>query len=147
MANPKKRLGTGLEKRIVADARAAGKRANKQPLSGVLNDYPNDAVVEDILVEAKVRAVRLDAKGKRIISIDLDWLDGVLKNAAKNGFETGIVVIRPKNSERLLTLMLFSSFLEMLKGGGGEVGRGDSGMPSVRESEATKPVLQTSLQQ
>lgn len=132
MANPKKKLGTALEKRIEADAKAAGLKATKQPLSGVLKDYPNDVVVEDILVEAKVRAVRLNAKGARIVAIDLDWLDGVMKNAAKAGFRGAVVVIRPKNSERLLTLMLFSSFLDMLKEV--EAVGENSSVPSVREN-------------
>lgn len=109
-----KQLGRNLEHAVVAAAKASGHKAHRQPMSGRIASMPSDVVIDNLLVEAKVRAVRLDAKGARILSIDLDWLDGVLKNAEKHGFEAGIVVVRPKGSARLLCLVELPYFLGKL---------------------------------
>lgn len=99
---------------MVKKARAKGLKATKQPLSGILPDYPNDVVIENGLYEVKRRVVRLNAKGARILSLDLDWLDGVQKNAKREGFEGAAVFVRPANSPRLLVLVEDDFFLQLL---------------------------------
>lgn len=99
---------------MVTKARAKGLTARKQPLSGVLSEYPNDVVIENTLIEVKRRVTRLNAKGARILSLDLDWLDGVQRNAKREGFEGAAVFIRPANSARLLVLVEDDFFLRLL---------------------------------
>jgi hypothetical protein len=115
VSNQRKALGTALETRLVKVARALGLRASRQPLSGALKDYPGDVVVEEGLVEAKVRSVRLNARGERILSIDLGWLEKVEAEAKRAGFEWSAVIVRPKNSPRLLCLIDADLLLELLR--------------------------------
>lgn len=114
MPNQRKNLGRSLEHKVVEEAKARGLKARRQPLSGILADFPNDAEVGDRLVEAKVRAAKLDSKGARFIRIDLDWLTGVIENARKNGYRQGIVVVRPKGSQQLLVLTELDDYLGLL---------------------------------
>lgn len=114
MTTKQKTNGTAAEKTVVKKARAKGLQAKKQPLSGVLPDYPNDVVIENALIEVKRRVTKLNAKGARILSLDLDWLDGVQKNAKREGFEGAAVFVRPANSARLLVLVEDDFFLELL---------------------------------
>ena len=65
MTSQKKALGTGLENLTVKKAQARGLRAKKQPLSGAIKGLPNDVVIDErVLVECKVRAVKLNPKGR-----------------------------------------------------------------------------------
>lgn len=115
MPNRNKQLGTSTEHAIVEKAKASGLRARRQPLSGVLEDFPNDVEIEQTLVEAKVRSTKLSAKGARMLSIDLEWLKGVEAHAAKAGYEHAVVVVRPKGSHRLLLLTDLDDYLSLLK--------------------------------
>jgi hypothetical protein len=71
---------------------------------------------ERALVECKVRAVKLNPKGARIISLDLDWLSKVTTNAAAFGFDLGAVIFRPKGSPKLYAVMDADDLLELLSG-------------------------------
>jgi hypothetical protein len=113
--NPRKQLGTALENRVVAKAKEKGLRARRQPLSGVLKDFPNDVEIERLLGECKVRTTKLDAKGAKILSIDLDWLDGVRANAARMGYESAAVFVRPKGSERILAMLDLDTLYDLLR--------------------------------
>ena len=114
MPNTRKQLGTSLEYAVVEKAKAKGLRSRRQPLSGVLKDFPNDVEIERLLVECKVRSARLDAKGRKTITLDLDWLHGVVGNAERAGYAAGIVVVRPKGSQRLYVLADFDTYLDTL---------------------------------
>lgn len=109
MTTQRKALGKALEKKV---ARLGDGKV--QPLSGVLADYPNDVALEHALVECKVRSVHLDAKGKRILSIDLDWLAKVQANAKKEDFDFGMVAVRPKGSPKVYALLDLTDLLELL---------------------------------
>jgi Holliday junction resolvase len=119
MTSQKKLLGTALENQLVKKATNRGLRAKKQPLSGALKDQPNDVVIESnldrVLAECKVRAVKIDAKGTRIISLDLDWLSKVTRNAAAFGFDAGVVVFRPKGSPKLYGVLNLDVLLALLQ--------------------------------
>jgi hypothetical protein len=126
MRNNNKRLGSGLEDRVVERASKAGLEARKQPGSGVYKEYPSDAVVENILVECKVRSSSLDAKGNTNIHINLDWLRKAQKEASEAGFEGAVVVVNPKGSTRPLALVDLNFLIQLLvevrlKSGGGLV--------------------------
>lgn len=117
MANRVKQLGLALEARIVKRAQKAGLRAKQQPGSGVFKEHPHDVVLdEDILVEAKVRSVRITQKGARMLTLDLDWLRRVQADAAKAGFRAGIVIVNGKGESRPLVLADLDFVLELLKG-------------------------------
>lgn len=73
MPTPKRALGNSLERHIVAKTTAAGVKAQRQPRSGELVAFPADAVVANLLVEAKVRSARRDAKGRNIRSLNVGW--------------------------------------------------------------------------
>lgn len=90
-----------------------GLTAHKQPLSGMLADYPGDAVIEDYLIECKVRAASL-AGGRTGVRVEYGWLFKVLKEAQTAGYRTGIVVVRPKGSQRKFILMDFDDALELI---------------------------------
>jgi hypothetical protein len=126
MPNPRKRLGSDLERKVVADAQARKLKAKKQPLSGALPDEPNDAVIEGLLVECKVRKAEFNAAGEKHITIEVDWLDKALKNAKKAGYRSAVVVFRQKNSSRLLCIQLFSDFLAGLEERRGVLTRDDT---------------------
>lgn len=84
-----------------------GRRAKRQPLSGALASDPGDVVIDErLLAECKVRSVHLDARGRRILSIDYDWLLDVTAKAKRAGFDGGaLVTIRPKGSKNILALV------------------------------------------
>lgn len=114
MPNKAKALGTSLERNVVERAKSKGLRSRKQPLSGVLEAFPNDVEVDRLLVECKVRTVALNAKGAKCLTFELDWLRGVQKNAEREGYEAGVVVMRPKGSSSLLVIAPFDYFLGQL---------------------------------
>lgn len=119
MTTQKRSLGNSLERTLVERAQRAGVPAKRQPRSGELAEFPADAVVANLLVEAKVRSARLDAKGSKILSLDMTWLDKVEKLAAKSG-QRGLVVARMKGSPKLLAVLDFELFLSFLRGLDGE---------------------------
>ncbi len=109
MSNPNKTLGTGLENRVVERAKAKGLTAHRQPLSGVLKDYPNDVAVQldsgtTLLGECKVRSTHPSYNQMQ------DWLENAQINAKRAGFEGAFLVYNPKGSRTprvLLDLDLF----------------------------------------
>ena len=114
MANQRKTLGTSLENRIVLKAGEHGLKAHRQPGSGVFKDHPHDAVVEDILVEAKVRSTPKDAPEKGV-RIDFAWLSRVRADARKAGFREGIVVVNQKGSTSPMVLCTLDFLLSLLQ--------------------------------
>lgn len=117
LGNNKKRLGKSLEKKVVEVAREEGLEASLQPLSGQLKEFPGDAVVEDILIECKVRSAQIDTNGAKIIRIDIDWLHKVLRESARTNKRDGIVVIKPKHSQILYVLCELRNYMKLLKQG------------------------------
>jgi hypothetical protein len=79
-----------------------------------MKEFPSDVVIERILVECKVRAAKVVARGKRIISFDLEWLNKVIDNAAQHGFEMGVVIFRPKGSPKRYVVLEEEAFLDLL---------------------------------
>ncbi len=69
---------------------------------------------ERVLVECKVRAVKLNPKGQRIISIDLEWLNKVTANAADKDFDFGVVLFRPKGSPKVYAVLDADVLLDTL---------------------------------
>jgi Holliday junction resolvase len=114
MPSANKQLGSAFESRVVKRASEKGLKARKQPGSGVYAGLPNDVVIENLLVECKVRSASLTAKGEKRLTIDLDWLRGVQTAATREGFRDGIVVINPKGSARPLVLCDYEFWLELL---------------------------------
>ena len=121
MTNRNKTLGTGLENRVVAKALAAGLTAHKQPLSGVLKEYPNDVVVEyednhhrshGLLGECKVRSTHPSYTEMQ------EWLEKAQTNAKRVGLEGAFLTYNVKGSRTprvLLDLDLFFSLLSSTK--------------------------------
>ncbi len=108
-----KSLGDSLENAVVEKARKAGKTAKKQPYSGATLKAQGDVVVNSTLVECKVRAPEIVA-GEKSFRFQLEWFDKVRIQAAAQGYERGVVVIRQKHSGKMMVLLDFDEFLEML---------------------------------
>lgn len=115
MTSRQKRLGSSLEKAIVKQAKEAGLEARLQPLSGMMKDLPNDAVVDDVLLECKVRAPLLSSSNEKSFRIDLGWLQKVSGNASKHGFRFGAVVFRLKGSQQKYVAMRYDDLLQLLR--------------------------------
>lgn len=115
MTNKRKALGNGLEQRVVDRARYTGLDAHKQPMSGQLKEYPNDAVIEKTLVECKARTAQIDAKGQRYLRVDLEWLRDVEAHAKESGFEGGVLVVNAKYSSTPKVLIDLEFFLKLMK--------------------------------
>lgn len=113
MSNQKKALGTGLENRVVERARAKGLEAKKQPLSGVLKDYPHDCVIEGVLVECKVRSPQIDAKGQQYIRLNIDWLLQTIKDAEAHGFDSAVLVVNAKGSREPMVMLRYNDYLTL----------------------------------
>ena len=120
MSNPRKALGHRAEVQIAERAEQAGIKAQVQPLSGILTDFPNDVVLHMpeaiILVESKVRSATVSG-GEKHITVNLDWLKGVLANALRRGMDYGIVVFRTKRSSDFYVLMRYEDYLRLHKKG------------------------------
>lgn len=120
MSNPRKALGRRAEKQIAEKAVEAGLRSSVQPLSGILSEFPNDVVIQarelgvQVLVEAKVRTAQIHG-GEKHITINLDWLKGVVSNALRMGMAYGSVVFRAKGSSDFYVLMRYEDFLWLHK--------------------------------
>jgi hypothetical protein len=109
-----RQLGNSQEARIVKRATAAGVPARRQPRSGELAEYPADAVVGGLLVEGKVRAHTLNARGEKVLSINLDWYNKVREQASKAGFREGVLVVAMKGSKHMQVVVDFDFFLSLL---------------------------------
>jgi hypothetical protein len=108
MSSKEKALGTGLENRVVTRAQKLGLEAHKQPGSGVYDGYPNDAVIEDILVECKVRSRHPNFSEMQ------EWLEGCQDNAKRKKMRDGILVYNVKGSRTPRVLCDLDLFLTLL---------------------------------
>lgn len=95
-----KDLGRSLENRIAEKAREKGLPAKRHFMSGMNKDEPGDGHIDDVLYEAKVRSVHQTARGEKSLTIPLDALRQVQKQALDNHYEQGILVVNPKSSSR-----------------------------------------------
>lgn len=112
MSNPRKALGSGLERRVVDRAKAHGLVAHKQPLSGSLRAYPNDVVVQldngdALLGECKVRS-RHPAYSEM-----QEWLEGCQDNAKREHYEGAFLVYNVKGSRTPRVLLDLDLFLRL----------------------------------
>jgi Holliday junction resolvase len=121
MTNARKALGKSLEVKVAEKAVEAGFEAQVQPLSGILNDYPNDVLLTTpVLVvsfEAKVRQAEISG-GEKYITINLDWLKKCITNLARLSThlpKIGVVAFRAKRSQDLYVLMRYEDFLRILE--------------------------------
>lgn len=115
MPNRNKQLGTGLENRVVEKARGAGLDSRKQPLSGVIKDFPADVVIERVLAECKVRTAQIDAKGQRYVKLDMDWKEKVDTQASDHGFEAAVVVVNAKGSRNPQVIVSLDFLLKLMR--------------------------------
>ncbi len=97
------------------EAQQAGLSAERQPLSGVLERFPNDAFIEFALVECKVRTAELSFDGRKFFSFDLSWLKNVVANAAKNNFRMGVVVFASKHSQDKYVALRYEDFISLVQ--------------------------------
>ena len=113
-----KDLGTALERRIAKRAQSLGLTARRQPGSGAWPEYPHDVVIlldgERLLVEAKVRSVRLSQKGRRSLPIDLAWYDSVRADARRLGYTEGVLIVNAKGSREPLVVCDLAYWLGVL---------------------------------
>lgn len=114
MTSKAKALGTALENRAVNRAREKGLKAARQPMSGMLKDFPHDVVIEKLLVECKVRSASISPKGQKTLRLSMDWLRSVQASALKNGFAQGIVIVNEKSSQRPFVMVDLDFFLDLL---------------------------------
>ena len=106
--------GTRFENDIVDRAQKAGLTASRQPGSGVYKAFPSDAVIENTLIEAKVRSPLPEIPGGlAAVRVEYQWLNKVIANARKN-HELGAVVVRPKGQQKCMVLLDFDDFLALL---------------------------------
>lgn len=118
MTSQPKALGSSLERRVVKRATAKGLRAKKQPLSGVLADFPHDVVIERLLVECKVRSTHTTMKGETQFTIPIAALREVQDAARKSkDFDQGILVVNPKGSSNPFVVCDLDWFLTLLTRG------------------------------
>lgn len=108
MSARSKQLGTAFEQRVVEKARAVGLPAKRQKGSGIYADEPNDAVVDDWLIECKVRS------GEHLLTIDLDWLEKARLNAARVGLRDAALVVNRKYGTAPFVVLDLGSFLALL---------------------------------
>jgi hypothetical protein len=114
MGNKNKIKGTRLENRIVVMAQNYGLSARKQPLSGQLSMYPEDCVVENVLIQSKAGYTRQSKEGQRYFSFDFDWLKRVCQSAESKNFEMGAVAFRPNGTNQIIISMQYEDFLNLL---------------------------------
>jgi hypothetical protein len=116
--NQKKNLGTAFENRVVKTAEMAGLSAERQPLSGVLKQFPNDVTLGGgrwkVLAECKVRTAELSFDGQKHFPFNLDWLKGVMGNAQRMGYRMGAVVFASKHSQDKYVVLTLDDFLSLL---------------------------------
>lgn len=124
MSNKARALGNAGEAGIVRRAIAAGLKAVRQPMSGMLKDYPADVVIEAgerrVLGESKVRSLHIHPSGKRTWTIDFDWLRKVMKEAKQPDSEGrvyhhGALFVRPKGSSEQFVMVSEEVYFELLR--------------------------------
>lgn len=118
MTSKAKKLGTGLEDRLVRKSLEKNLPAQKQPGSGVYQKFKNDVVLGDterVLAECKVRSVEIDAQGQRTFRVDMGWWRGVQKNAAADGYSSAALVMNAKYSDQPMALIPLEDYLELLR--------------------------------
>lgn len=102
MTNQRRQLGNAGERGVVERAIAAGLKAFRQPMSGQLKDFPADLQLSSpqikVLGESKVRSLSLSPRGKRSLTLDLDWLRKVVREARAHNFDHAALFVRPKGS-------------------------------------------------
>jgi hypothetical protein len=95
---------------VVKRAQARNLKAEKQPGSGVYQDFPNDVVVHGLLGECKVRSSHPS------LALLLIWLAGAEENAKKHGFPGAFLVYNQKGSKAPRVLLDLDLFLDLLAG-------------------------------
>lgn len=126
MTNPKRQLGNAGEAGIVKRAIEAGLHAMRQPMSGMLRDYPADLTLDNghlrVLGESKVRSLKVTPSGKRTWTIDFEWLRKVMREAVSakpdergRSFDHGALFVRPKGSEDRFVLIDEATYFRLLK--------------------------------
>lgn len=124
MSNKARSLGNAGEQGIVRRAIKAGLRAMRQPMSGMLKDYPADVVIEAgerrVLGESKVRALHVSPSGKKTWTIDFDWLRKVMREAQQPDSEGrvyhhGALFVRPKGSSEQFVLLAEADYFDLLR--------------------------------
>ena len=114
MSNPNKRKGSGMEDRVVREAKKRELDARKQPGSGIYANYPSDVVVEQILVEAKTGYSRVNVAGEKIFSLNMTWLSKVEKEAQTHGFDNHALAFRPTGTTKCYAVIDLNFFLDLL---------------------------------
>lgn len=115
MPNLNKKRGTAFENAVVKQAQAAGLKARRQPLSGILPDFPEDVLIEDeVLMQCKTYAPVIDSKNEKSFRFRMDWMKGVMENARKHGYRFGAVVFRTRGDTRKYVVIQYETLLELL---------------------------------
>jgi hypothetical protein len=118
MSSRAKKLGTAGEKGVVERAEAHGLKARRQPLSGILKEYPHDIHIEaplgDVLGESKVRSLEVNARGAKTWTILFEWLTETVEAAEKAGYHHAALFVRPKGSQRRYVLIEEAVYLDLL---------------------------------
>lgn len=119
MSNPRRALGNAGEEGIVKRALGIGLFAKKQPMSGMLKDFPADLTLDNgsirVLGESKVRALHLTPTGAATWTINFDWLRKVVREAREHGFDHAALFVRPKRSQEHFVLLEEATYLDLLK--------------------------------
>ncbi len=106
--------GSRFEGLVVEKARKAGLEASKQPGSGVFKDYPNDAVIEQTLIEAKCGYTELLTSGEKTFKFQLGWIEGVMQHAAEQKLEGAAVIVKPDKSRHQYAMVDLDYLLFLL---------------------------------
>jgi len=119
MSNRNKELGTAAERGVVQRVNNQPPlKARRQPLSGVLKDYPHDihisTPVGDVLGESKVRKLEVNSRGAKQWTILFDWLIETIEAAEKGGYHHAALFVRPKGSQRRYVLIEEAVYLDLL---------------------------------
>jgi hypothetical protein len=124
MTNKARSLGNAGEAGIVKRAIKAGLRAMRQPMSGMLKEYPADVVIEAgerrVLGESKVRSLHIHPSGKKTWTIDFDWLRKVTREAKQpdnegRSYHHGALFVRPKGASDQFVLIEEAVYFELLR--------------------------------
>jgi Holliday junction resolvase len=113
--NSSREAGNRFEREIVNEAKGEGLEARRQPLSGSTPSHPNDVVLEDILIEAKIRGVVADASSNKSIRFQMSWLRGVVSSAKAHGYRMGVVVFRMKGDKQRYVTLSWDDFIGLIK--------------------------------
>jgi len=107
--------GTTHENLVAAKAQAHGLEARRQPGSGIYKEYPSDVLLDQFLLECKVRSPLPTIDGnEKAVRVEYNWLNKVMRNAKTLG-KLGAVVVKPKGQQKQMVLMDFDDWLELVK--------------------------------